>query len=187
MTPVKSDLKTVAEQMKFPIVSDEGLLFLIEKIKNNKYETILEIGAGIGYSALMLEDYLSHITTVEKNIYIFKIAKMNIDKYSSGKITLINADAIELSLNETYDLIFIDAAKAQYKKLFNKFKNNLNPDGVIICDNLNFQNLDQNLVSRNTKALLRKINDFKEFLKSNKEFDTTFTNIGDGMSISRRN
>jgi len=172
--------------MKFPIVSDEGLLFLIKQIKNNNVKEVLEIGSGIGYSAIMLEDYVNKITTIEKNIYIYKIASMNIEKYSNGKIILHNSDALDLELKDTYDLIFIDAAKAQYKKIFNKFKNNLKSNGIIICDNLNFHNLNPNEVSKNTKALLRKIANFKEFLKTNKDFETTFTNRGDGMSISRR-
>jgi|SRR5690554_1290158 len=182
----KSELKQLALQMKFPIVSDEGLLFLIKQIKNNNVKEVLEIGSGIGYSAIMLEDYVNKITTIEKNIYIYKIASMNIEKYSNGKIILHNSDALDLELKDTYDLIFIDAAKAQYKKIFNKFKNNLKSNGIIICDNLNFHNLNPNEVSKNTKALLRKIANFKEFLKTNKDFETTFTNRGDGMSISRR-
>lgn len=187
MKTKKNDLKDLALQMKFPIVSDEGLLLLIDLIKKNKFKSVLEIGSGVGYSAIMLEEYVDSITTVEKNIYIAKIAEMHIGKYSKGKIKLINHDALDLKLNDKYDLIFIDAAKAQYKRFFNIFKNNLSPQGVIVCDNLNFHNLDISKVSRNTKALIRKINNFKDYLKSNQEFLTTFTDSGDGMSISRRN
>lgn len=182
----KNDLKDLAVQMKFPIISDEGLLFLIEQIKENKFKSVLEIGTGIGYSALMLEDYVGKIITVEKNLYTYKIAKMNIDKYSLGKITLINDDGLNLIIKEKFDLIFIDAAKAQYEKFFRKFKNNLKEKGVIICDNLNFHNLAKEDVSKNTRALLRKIDSFKDFLKTNTEFLTTFKDVGDGMSISRR-
>ena len=70
--------------------------------------------------------------------------------------------------------------------MFNKFKNNLTDDGIIVCDNLSFHNLKPENVSRNTKALLRKISNFKEFLKTNIEFETTFIDVGDGMSVSRR-
>lgn len=182
----KNDLKKLAVQMKFPIVSDEGLLFLITNIKENGFKNILEIGSGIGYSALMLEEHIDNITTIEKNIYISKIAQMNIDKYSLGKITLINDDGLNLDLKDKFDLIFIDAAKAQYKKFFIKFKNNLKDNGLIICDNLNFHNLNKEDVSKNTKALLRKLDEFKEFLKTNDEFLTTFKDVGDGMSVSRR-
>lgn len=186
MKTKKSDLKDLALQMKFPIVSDEGLLLLIDLIKNNNFKSVLEIGSGVGYSAIMLEEYVDSITTVEKNIYLAKIAQIHFDNYSQGKITLINKDALSLKIDGQYDLIFIDAAKAQYQRFFNNFKDNLSSQGLIVCDNLNFHNLDIKKVSRNTKALIRKINDFKVFLKNNEDFTTTFTDVGDGMSISRR-
>lgn len=186
MKTKKSDLKDLALQMKFPIVSDEGLLLLIDLIKNNNFKSVLEIGSGVGYSAILLEEYVDSITTVEKNIYLAKIAQIHFDNYSQGKITLINKDALSLKIDGQYDLIFIDAAKAQYQRFFNNFKDNLSSQGLIVCDNLNFHNLDIKKVSRNTKALIRKINDFKVFLKNNEDFTTTFTDVGDGMSISRR-
>lgn len=182
----KNDLKELALQMKIPIITDEGLLLLVNLIKENNIKNILEIGTGIGYSAVMLEEHADSITTLEKNIYLYKISLMNINKYSSGKIKLINADGLKVDLTNEYDLIFIDAAKAQYERFFKKFKNNLTDKGIIVCDNLNFHDLNPTEVSKNTKALLRKINNFKEFLKNNQEFNTTFTNLGDGMSISRR-
>lgn len=183
----KNDLKELALQMKIPIITDEGLLLLISLIKQNNIKNILEIGTGIGYSAVMLEDYVKSVITIEKNIYLYKIAKMNIEKFSIGKVKIINDDALKVDLKGQFDLIFIDAAKAQYEKFFMKFKNYLSIDGIIVCDNLNFHHLNPENVSKNTKALLKKINNFKEFLKSNNEFKTTFLNDGDGMSISRRN
>lgn len=183
----KSDLKDLALQMKIPIITDEGLLFLIELIKENNIKDILEIGTGIGYSAVMLSEHVNSITTIERNIYMYKIAKMNLDKFKDNNIKLINIDALDYNTDSKYDLIFIDAAKAQYERFFKKFQNNLNEGGIIVCDNLNFHNLDMNKVSKNTRALLRKLNNFKSFLKNNKEFETTFYELGDGMTISRRN
>lgn len=183
----RSDLKELALQMKIPIITDEGLLFMIELIKENNFNSVLEIGSGIGYSAVMLSEHVSSLLTIEKNIYMYKIAKMNIDKFKDNNIELINADGLTFKTNETFDLIFIDAAKAQYERFFKKFQNNLTPNGIIVCDNLNFHNLDENKVSKNTRALLRKINNFKTFLKNNKDFTTTFYDIGDGLTTSRRN
>lgn len=182
----KSDLKELALQMKIPIITDEGLLFLIKLIKENNIKTILEIGSGIGYSAVMLSEHVDFVLTIEKNIYMYKIAKMNIDKFKDNNIELINIDALDYQSDRKFDLIFIDAAKAQYERFFKKFQNNLTNKGIIVCDNLNFHNLEMDKVSKNTKALLRKLNNFKKFLKNNKEFTTTFYELGDGTSISRR-
>lgn len=86
-------------------------------------------------------------------------------------------------------MIFIDAAKAQYIRFFEKYKSNLKDNGVIISDNLNFHGLtlDVNSIgSKNLKALVRKINNYKEFLVDNKEFQTEFLELGDGIGISKR-
>ena len=86
-------------------------------------------------------------------------------------------------------MIFIDAAKAQYIKFFEKFKNNLDENGVIVSDNLKFHGLvdgnDDNL-SRNVKGLVRKLRLYIDFLQNNKEFKTIFYNIGDGVAVSKK-
>jgi predicted O-methyltransferase YrrM len=87
---------------------------------------------------------------------------------------------------EMYDMIFIDAAKAQYERFFDKYIPFLKPNGIVICDNLRFHDLDPLKVNRHTKQLLRKIGEFKEFLLNHPAFDTTFYDQGDGMSISQR-
>ena len=86
-----------------------------------------------------------------------------------------------------YDLIFIDAAKGQYTKFFEKYKNFLNPNGTIITDNIKFHGYvgeSSKLDKGNLKSLVEKIENYIEFLKSNTEFDTKFYDIGDGLSVS---
>ncbi len=190
MTKMKiatSNLKEEALLMKIPIITDEGLFFLIETIKKHQVKTILEIGSAIGYSAIMMAAHVEKIVTVEREEELANIARENIKEINlASKVTVINADALNLEITETFDLIFIDAAKAQYEKFFIKFKNNLTKDGIIICDNLNFHNLDYQKASKSTQNLLKKLANFKKFLKTNNEFETTFTQIGDGMSLSRK-
>ena len=69
------------------------------------------------------------------------------------------------------------------------FLKNLKDNGVIISDNLNFHGLvheDEKKLSRNVRGLVRKLNNYVEFLRNNKEFKTEFYDIGDGISISKR-
>ena len=105
------------------------------------------------------------------------------------KINVVFQDALELNLSEElkYDLIFIDAAKGQYIKFFEKYKNFLNPGGVIITDNLKFHGYvgeSNKLDKGNLKSLVEKIENYVDFLKNNTEFDTVFKDIGDGLSVS---
>ena len=89
-----------------------------------------------------------------------------------------------------YDIIFIDAAKSKNEEFFIKFSNNLKDNGVIITDNINFHGLTNKdlseIKSRDLRGLVRKIKNYKEFLINNKAYKTTFYDVGDGISISKK-
>ena len=192
MVYILEEIEKYAEENNVPIMQKEGIEFLIKYINDNEVKSILEIGSAIGYSAIKmaLVDESIKITTVERDKERYDIAVNNIDKCNLyDQIDIINDDAFNVNLNNKYDLIFIDAAKAQYIKFFEKFKVNLNDNGVIISDNLDFHGLTtdvKNIKSRNLRQLVRKINDYNDFLKTNNEFETTFYHLGDGIAISRR-
>lgn len=184
-------LEKYAEENNVPIIQKEGLNFILNYIKENKVKKILEIGTAIGYSAISMAliDENIKITTIERNKEMFSLATKNVKDFNLEKrINIIYDDALEAEIKDKYDLIFIDAAKAQYIKFFEKYKSNLKENGAIITDNLNFHGLANNLEeihSKNLKALVRKINNYKEFLKENKEFKTNFYEKGDGISVSK--
>ena len=106
------------------------------------------------------------------------------------KINVVFQDALEVNLSDvTYDLIFIDAAKGQYTKFFEKFQYFLAPGGVIITDNLNFHGYvgkSDTIESKNLRGLVEKIEKYVEFLKENEEFETEFYELGDGISMSKK-
>ncbi len=187
-----TSLEKYAKEKKVPIIQKEGLNFLLKIIKENNIKTILEIGTAIGYSAINMAKIDSNIsvTTIERNNEMYLQAKQNIKDFKlEDRINLIYGDALFTEIEGEYDLIFIDAAKAQYIKFFEKYKKNLNKKGIIITDNLNFHGLAKNpeeIKSKNLKALVKKINLYKEFLKENKDYSTTFYEIGDGIAISKR-
>src|SRR5690606_38537954 len=109
-------------------------------------------------------------------------------KEFNADVTLFPYDAITYEhLNKSYDLIFIDAAKGQYQRFFTKFKHHLLPGGVIFCDNLSFHQLKpENVRRRQTRNLLKRIENFKAFLMELSEFDTKIMDLGDGLSISKK-
>lgn len=187
------DLEKYAKENNIPIMLKDGLDFMLKYIKENNIKSVLEIGTAIGYSAIKIAllDKNIKVKTIERDELRYKEAIKNIESFNlNNQIDVIFGDAFNVELNEKFDLIFIDAAKSQYIKFFSKFKNNLNTNAVIISDNLKFHGLvdkplDQ-IESRNVRGLVRKLNDYIIFLKNNEEFDTTFYNIGDGVSISRK-
>lgn len=185
------DLEEYAKINHVPIMLKDGIEFLTDYIKKNNIKSILEIGTAIGYSSIkmaLVNDDIK-ITTIERDSNMYNEALKNIKAFNlDNRINVIYSDALDVELNDKYDLIFIDAAKSQYIKFFNKFKDNLNTNGVIITDNLSFHGLveDSSNCSRNTRQLVNKIKKYIEFLKDNKEYKTEFISIGDGISITKK-
>lgn len=187
------DIKEYAKENNVPIMQDAGIDFMCDYIKNNNIKSILEIGSAIGYSAIRFASINDDIkvTTIERdesryNEAVKNISSMNLD----SRITIYHADALEINVNDKFDMIFIDAAKSQYIKFFLKFKNNLNDNGVIFSDNLKFHGFVDHpelTHNRNTRQLVGKIRKYVDFLKDNEEFTTFFYDIGDGVSISKKN
>jgi predicted O-methyltransferase YrrM len=186
------NIKEYAIKNNVPIIEDDSLEYIIKYIKDNNYLSILEIGTAIGYSSIniALSNNNIYITTIEKDINMYNLAVKNIlDMKLDNRIKVINGDALDVEIDDKYDLIFIDAAKAQYTKFFNKYSINLNDNGTIITDNLKFHGLVddyKNITSKDLRELVGKIIRYINFLKENKEYNTKFIDIGDGISLSKK-
>jgi predicted O-methyltransferase YrrM len=184
------DVLDQAKTLKTPIISQEGLSLIIQIIRISQAKKVLEIGSAIGYSAMMIAlNTNASVLTIERNSDSYQLAKENISKAKlTEKVNLVLGDALEYDLSETdFDLIFIDAAKAQYKKFLEKYQTNLKTGGIIICDNLLFHGLVENkneIESKRILQLVKKIDEFNSYLINNRDFDTYIYEIGDGMSIS---
>ena len=117
-------IEKYADEKGIPIMEKEGINFLTEFIKLNKIKNILEIGSAIGYSAIKmaLVDEDITVTTIERDKTRYIEALKNVKALElDNRITLILADAMDFNTSEKFDMIFIDAAKSQYIKFFNKF------------------------------------------------------------------
>lgn len=186
-------IEKYAEVKNIPIMQKSGVNFLINYINENNVKNVLEIGTAIGYSAIKMASANDKvkITTIEKDDERYMQALKNIkDCNLEKRITIIRADALDINLEDKYDLIFIDAAKGQYIKFFEKYKKNLNKNGAIISDNVEFHGLveqEERIESKNLRQLVNKIRNYIDFLKENLEFNTTFYKIGDGISVSIKN
>ena len=190
---VRVQLEEIEEYAKInnvPIMMKDGIEYLTNYIKENNIKNILEIGTAIGYSAIKmcLVDNDIKVTTIERDLNRYQEALKNIKKFNlEDRIKVIYADALEVEFNEEFDLIFIDAAKSQYIKFFEKFDKNLKIGGVIFSDNLNFHGLTHTsefIPSRNVRGIVRKLNNYINYLKELTNYETTFLDIGDGISIS---
>ena len=188
------ELKQYAKENSVPIIIDEGLSFLESVIRIKKPKNILEIGSAIGYSAIRMARVCnSNIYSIERDEKMYNLATNNIKKANlENNIHIIFKDALE-ALDDVkdikFDLIFIDAAKAQYHKFFDIYTPLLIDEGVVVCDNMYFHGLVEDVenidsYSRGVRGLIRKLNEFHEYLLNNNDYHTSIYNIGDGMSIS---
>lgn len=188
------EMEAYAQEHNVPIIEKKSIALIMKFIKDNKIKNILEIGSAIGYSTILMasasEDV--YVTTIERDEVRYMECLKNVKACAMDKkINCVYQDALDVNLsNDTkFDLIFIDAAKGQYTKFFEKFKYFLAEDGFIITDNINFHGYVGNsdkLENGNLKSLVKKIEGYIDFLKNNAEFDTEFINVGDGLSISVR-
>ena len=188
------EMKQSAQHFDVPIIQDQGLELMLQLLRIKQPQSILEIGTAIGYSSLMMARHLpnTHIVSIERDPKRYNEAIAYHERSTiKEQVTLIEADALEIANEELpiqkYDVIFIDAAKAQYQKFFEKYEPLLKEDGMIISDNLIFHGhiFDNNQKqSRNLKQLVRKINRYNDWLANHPNYDTLLLPIGDGVAIS---
>ena len=163
-------------------------LSMLSKMKSPS--TILEIGTYTGYGTLCLSEGLKEggkIFTIDRNEELLKIQNKYFEE--SGKRDKIiqltgNAKEILNDLNETYDLVFIDADKENYIEYFKQVSERLNKNGIIISDNVLWSGkvLDSSLEKdEETNALVN----FNKILNEDKRFETVILPLRDGLSISR--
>lgn len=190
---VMEDLERYATEHNVPIMQKDGITFLTDYIKEHKnIKNILEIGCAIGYSsicmALVRDDI--YVTTIERDRERYLKAIENVKAFHlEDRITILFQDALDVSLKEQYDLIFIDAAKSQYIKFFEKFTPYLKENGVVFSDNLAFHGYtkqETRIESKNLRQLVNKIRKYIVYLQEHPNFITEFYEIGDGIAVTKK-
>lgn len=187
------ELECQAKEERVPIMDRVSMNFVMQLIRLTKPKRILEIGTAIGYSALrMLEAYPEvEIITIERDEERYREAIKNIQVQNSNRqIKVIQGDALEeipkLPKDKPFDLIFIDAAKGQYKRFFEASVPLLNNQGVILSDNVLFRGYVAHVTPTPPKyeRLVEKIDNYNEWLVKQSDFSTSIIPIGDGLAIS---
>ncbi len=174
-----------------PIMSEESINEITKIIKENNIKSILEIGTAIGYSTICFASIpgIKKVVSIERDKVRENIAISNVKKSNLTNIELILDDALNTSISDSFDMIIIDAAKSQNMKFFNKYKENLNDNGIIIIDNLDFHGFvgkSSEIKSRNLRQMVRKIEKFLDFLESLTEFDVEFIEVGDRLGVCKK-
>lgn len=190
------ELRAYATEHNVPIMDKISTEFVKQMIRIKDVRHILEIGTAIGYSAMHFASCHPNIKvwTIERSEEMYEQALTNIKQYDfEEQVQVVFADASVgyelLPNNQKFDLIFIDAAKAQSKKFFEIYEPFLNEDGIIITDNILYHGFvsDIDIVrNRNVKQMVKKVQQYNQWLMNRSDFNTTLINIGDGMAISKK-
>lgn len=176
------------------IIPPEVAQFLTFLVRLRQARKVLEIGTAIAYSTIWLAwavaPWDGHVTTIEINDRRAKTALKNIrEAQLEDRITLLKGHAVDIipGLQDTYDFIFIDAAKGQYQWFFEELYPRLEPGGLLVADNVLAEGKvvmpDEELRHRQ-KTAVRRLRDYLGMITSHPSLETTIIPLGDGIAIS---
>lgn len=182
-----------ARKEHVPIMLDDGMAFLLNYIRKHEgVRDILEVGTAVGFSAINMAKirWDNTIDTLEINPKMYEKAIQNIkNEKLDDRIHVHLIDGAAFETNKIYDLIFIDAAKSQYRRYLEHFMKNSRIGTVFIFDNLNFHGIVDNeelSSNRSTIQMVHKIKKFREHLLNDDRFITSYYEVGDGIAVSVR-
>ena len=189
---ILENIKNKAIENHVPILQDVSMELIKVILDIKRPNKILEIGSAVGYSAIMFSKYLSgensKITTIEIREDMYNIAKKNIsDMGLQDKIEVINQDATKFlsSINDSFDVIFIDAAKGQYLVFLEQALRLSKKGTVIIADNVYFKGrVLSGYNEHRHRTATNRLREYIRIVKENERLNTTILNIGDGVAVS---
>lgn len=186
-------IKEKALQDHVPIIMDDTLEVIKKELLHNKPSKILEIGTAVGYSAICFSEFLQEsgtIDTIEREGTRVAEARENIKKAEvEDKINILQGDAVEIlpTLNDTYDVVFIDASKGKYPFFLKEALRMLAPNGIIFADNVLYKGYvlsDYN--KHKQRTAVRNLREFLAELQNNPELEVQILEVGDGLAIAKR-
>lgn len=185
-------IKEKALENHVPIIMDDTLAVISKELEQNKPHRILEIGSAVGYSAICFTEYLAEdgiIETIERDVDRIEEAKQNFIKAEvQDKVILHEGDAVEIlpTLNEKFDMVFIDAAKGKYPFFLKEALRMLNDNGIIFADNILYKGYVMSDYNKHKqRTAVRNLREYIKETTENPNLETEILEVGDGLAISR--
>lgn len=187
----KIEREALADEV--PIIRKEMQSFLKVLLRITKPEQLLEVGAAVGFSAILMSEYVSEtceITTIENYEKRIPIARENFRRAGKEKqITLLEGDAMDIlkELEGPYDFIFMDAAKGQYPAYLPEILRILRPGGILVTDNVLQEGEiieSRFAVERRDRTIHSRMREYLYTLKHHPQLETSIIPLGDGVAVS---
>ena len=172
------------------VFAEENSVAIVHKMQ--KPQRILEVGCAIGYSSILFATTCEgnvDITTCERNPVMIERAKENIKRAGfENNIRILEGDAVEQLKNVEgeFDMIFLDAAKGQYKLFYDLVIDKLKVGGVLISDNILYKGMiaSDDLVVRRKKTIVKRMRNYLDYICNCDYLTTSLLPMGDGVAIS---
>lgn len=184
------EMEAFAKEYHVPISQPETMKLIELLVRVGRVESVLEIGCAIGYSAIgMMGAGCSRIDTIELSEDAARVARENFHRAGlEEKITLHQGDAAEIlpTLEGSYDMIFLDAAKAQYGTFFPHCLRLLKKGGLLVSDNVLYKGMTatDELLQRRKITIVKRLRAYLTMLSSSEELETSVLPVGDGVALS---
>lgn len=180
------------EDRKLPIIHKEVGQFIKLIIRQLNAESIIEVGTNVGYSSIFMSSAMGRrgrVVTVERSDKFYQEALKNIKRFGlDNNIEVRFGDATEVldTIEGTFDMAFIDAAKSYYKTFFDKCCRKMKPGGIILSDNVLYQGMiaADDLIVRRKKTLVRNLRNYLEYISSDERYITSVLPLGDGVAVT---
>lgn len=192
-TAVLDQIEREALESYVPIIRKDMQSFLKLLLTVQKPMRVLEVGTAVGFSAILMAEYAPEgckIVTIENYDKRIPIAKQNFERAGkSDQITLLEGDATEVlkTLEESFDMIFMDAAKGQYINFMSDVLRLLKKDGVLVSDNV-LQDGDiiesHFIVERRNRTIYKRMREYLYELTHRDDLVTSVLPVGDGITVS---
>lgn len=184
-------IKELALENHIPIIMDDTLEVIEKILIEEKPKRILEIGTAVGYSAAcfarMNEDTV--IDTIELNEERYNEAIVNLEKIGiKDRVNVFLGNAVEIlpTLNNEYDIVFIDANKGKYPVFLGEAIRMIRPNGIIIADNVLYKGYVMSDYNKHKqRTAVRHLREYLKEATENEMLETEILEVGDGLAITR--
>ena len=186
------EMEKYAEEHNVPIVTKEVAEYLKFIVRSNNIKNVLEVGTAIGYSGILMakeiEKNNGKLYTIEIDEERYNLAQENFKKSGLKNIVSIKGDAVEeiKKIDENFDFVFIDASKGHYLEFFEDSYKLLNKNGIIFIDNIMFRGYLYKEYPKRFKTIVRRLNEFIEYLYSREGGVFVLLPFGDGIGLFRK-